>query len=305
MERRKVLRVATFAALATLVVVAETHAQEWRQFRAARQVNDITALDVEILYTAGRLDLSASDALLLYDARLRYDGSRFEPYRNWRVEGDRGRLRLAVPSVTDGSGDGATVRFDDWDVEFDLESFPRNGSELGDLSLRLHPDVPTALKVGAGASKTRLELGGLTLTELELMTGASDASLRFGSPNGTRMETLTMKSAAAEFSALELGNARFEHLEFSSLIGEARLDFSGDWEEDATVEIEMAVGELKIEVPAEIGVRIERQSLLTSFAADGFERSGDTYTSPNWDSATVRLDIELDAGLVAVEIERH
>ncbi len=304
-KTRQLRRAACFAVVTALSTAGRVGAQEWHDFRSARQVNDVGSLQIHLLYAVGRLTLDAADGPLLYDARARYDASRFEPYRNWKQEGDHGQLSLAVSSGPN-HGDDARVSldFDDWDVDFNLEDLPRGDSEQGEFDLRLHRLVPIALKIGAGASKTRLELGDLTLTSVEVATGASDASVRFGSPNRTRMERLSLKTAAAEFRGEGLGNARFDHLEFGALVGDVTLDFDGQWDADATAKIKMGLGELVIRVPTEIGVRINRKSLFTSFSAEEFERDGDAYVTPNWDSASIHLDIELDAGLVSVKIER-
>jgi len=302
-------RAAAFVTLASLSSASGVAGQEWRDFRSARQVNDVGSLEMHVVYAAGRLTLGPSEGRLLYDANLHYDANHFEPQRSWRLDGDRGRLRLAVSSVpsADESDEDGTVKieWDDWELDFDLENLPRSGSETGQLDVRLNRSVPIALKVRAGAARTRLELGGLTLTSVEIATGASDARVAFGSANQTRMDQLSMKSAAAEFSAEGLGNARFDHFDFGALIGDVTLDFAGDWDGDATAKIKMGLGELMIRVPTEIGVRIQRKSLLTSFSAEDFERDGDVYVSPNWDSAAIQLDIELEAGLVSVEVERH
>lgn len=298
-------RAVTVAILASLSSMSGLAAQEWHDFRSARQVNDVGSLEVEVIYAAGRLNVGSSVGQLLYDAKLHYDAARFEPQRNWRLDGDRARLRLALSSAPSIDEDARVrVEFDDWDIDFDLDNLPRGGTEPGQLDLRLHPSVPIALKIAAGASKTRLELGDLTLTSVEIATGASDARVQFGSPNRIRMERLSMKSAAAEFRAEGLGNARFDHLEFGALIGDVTLDFAGEWDGDATARVKMGLGELTIRVPREIGVRIDRKALFTSFSAEEFERDGDSFVSPNWDSAAIHLHIELDAGLVSVEIER-
>jgi hypothetical protein len=67
----------------------------------------------------------------------------------------------------------------------------------------------------------------------------------------------------------------------------------------------MGIGDLKIRVPSEIGVRIRRNSLLIGLDAVGFSKVGKEYFSPNWDTATIRLDIALDAALGTVEVERR
>lgn len=282
---------------------APTAAQEWRDFRAARQASDAKSLEVELIYGAGRLQVSPSDAPLLYDARVRYDAARFRPLRGWSMDGDRGRLRIAVTSADDAEGP-ATIRLDDRDVDVDFDDLRRSGDELGRVDLALHPGVPTDLKLLVGAASADLDLGDLSLRSFEYATGASETDISFETPNRVRMERLSLTAGAAEFEAHDLGNARFERLEFDGAIGDVLLDLSGQWDASATAAIKMGIGELRIRVPAEIGVRIERSSVLISLDAPGFERTDRVYVTPNWDSAGIRLEIELEAAFGSITVER-
>ncbi len=270
--RRLSLR--SVCALAVLVATAApASAQQWRDFRAARQAGAIESLEVELLYGAGRLTITRSETPFLYDARVHYDTERFQPLRGWSSEGTRGRLRLALTSVDDETGP-STIR------------------------------MATDLRLGVGAAAAHLDLGDLSLTSVEILTGASQTEVSFSEPNRVRMSSLTFKVGAADFEAEGLGNARFDRLEFTGAIGNVTLDFSGAWEQDATAEIKMGVGELKLRVPRDIGVRIERSSLLIKLDAAGFDRVDGAYVTPNWDSADVQLEIELGAAFGTVKIER-
>jgi len=291
------------AIAALLCTAVPVTGQQWRDFRAARQVGPVESLEVELLYGAGRLSVSPSDDSFLYDASVRYDTERFQPIRGWTTDGTRGRLRLAMTSVNDETGP-ATIRLEEWDLDFDFDDLRHSGDELGTLDFELHPDVPTDLRLGVGAARSRLELGGLSLTSLEVLTGASQTDIDFSEPNLVRMSDLTLKAGAAEFEAEGLGNARFDRLEFKGAIGNVVLDFSGEWEQSATADITMGVGELKLRVPRNIGVRIVRSSLLLKLDAEGFERADGVYVTPNWDTADIRLDIDLEAAFGTVEVER-
>lgn len=291
-------RGAVLAALVGLGAAAPSAAQQWRDFRTARQPGDIEELEVQLVYGAGRLSIAPSQEFLLYDATLRYDADRFEPLREWSREGDRGRLRLAVSSVP-GDESRSKVR-----IEFNLDDLPRDGDEMGEVELRLHPLVRTSLELGVGAARTRLDLGGLTLVSLRFATGVGDARLTFDAPNRIRMDLLSLKSGAAKFRAEGLGNARFERMEFHGFVGDVVLDFSGEWTRSAEADITMAAGELVIRVPRDIGVRIERKG-FASLTAEDFEKVGDAYLSPNWASAPVKLEIRLAAAIGSVEVERR
>ncbi|MDE2663511.1 MAG: hypothetical protein OXI39_10985 [Gemmatimonadota bacterium] len=276
-------------------------AQEWRDFRAARPLGDLEALEVELMYAGGRLDVSASETQLLYDVRLRYDAERSLPRREWRRAGRTGHLRLTTSSTPeDGRDSDDATRFGD--LELELEDLPRNADAAGRLDLSLNSSVPTDLRLGIGAGRARLNLGGAHLTGLELITGAGDVEIGFARENRAALEVLSIKSGAAAFTAGNLGNARFRRLEFYGFVGDVVLDFSGSWRSSAEAEIRMGLGELVMRVPAHIGVRV-RRSGLASLSAANFEKVGDYWLSPNWETARVRLEVTLVAGLGSVTVE--
>lgn len=288
-------------ALALSGSVTPLAAQDWRDFRTARQPGDLEALEIELMYAGGRLDVSASETHLLYDARLRYDAERSLPRREWRRAGRTGHLRLTTSSSPEDRRD-ADDATGFGDPEFELEDLPRDADAAGRLDLSLNSSVPTDLRLGIGAGRARLNLGGAYLTALELITGASDVEVGFARENRAAMELLSIKSGATAFMAENLGNARFRRLEFYGFVGDVVLDFSGSWRSSAEAEIRMGLGELLMRVPAHIGVRV-RRSGLASLSAANFEKVGDYWLSPNWETARVRLEVTLVAGLGSVIVE--
>ncbi len=287
-------------ALALSGSVTPLAAQDWRDFRTARQPGDLEALEIELMYAGGRLDVSASETQLLYDARLRYDAERSLPRREWRRAGRTGHLRLTTSSPEDRRDADDATGFGD--PELELEDLPRDADAAGRLDLSLNSSVPTDLRLGIGAGRARLNLGGAHLTAVELITGASDVEVGFARENRAAMELLSIKSGATAFMAENLGNARFRRLEFYGFVGDVVLDFSGSWRSSAEAEIRMGLGELLMRVPAHIGVRV-RRSGLASLSAANFEKVGDYWLSPNWETARVRLEVTLVAGLGSVIVE--
>ena len=189
------------AAAALLAAGAPLAAQEadWTEVRARRQAGAIESVTVDLEYVAGELRVGPADGGLLYDTHLKYDAARMRPERSWSVNGNAARLDLGF----EGLGD-------DGDMDIDFE-----GDEHGFLELGLSQDVPTDLRIAAGAALSEVNLTGIPLTGLVYKTGASDTEISIGSPNPVRMEHLEMAVGAAEFSASGLGNARFEELTFT------------------------------------------------------------------------------------------
>ena len=280
------------AALAALLLTAAGplagQSAEWYEMSSRRQTDGIETLEADIEYAVGRLDVAPAEAGLLYQLDLRYDARRFEPIRQWDAADGTGHLRL---------------RFDTDDDEFDIEDFDDvDSDELGTLTLGLSREVPTRLSLGVMAAQARLRLGGVALERLVFRTGASETSIDFDSVNPVRMDRLELAAGAADFRATGLGNARFEHLEFVGAVGDVRLDFRGDWEGSAEAEINMGLGSLRLTFPRDLGVRIAKRGILTSFDSVGFDEVDGSYRTPNWESATSRLDLSIRAGFGDIDV---
>ena len=298
-------RAMTLAAFAALVPTP-AQSQEWRDFRAARQATGFASLDAEIVYGVGRLTVTRSARPFLYDVHMRYDRERFAPVRVWSAETEQGKLRIALTSTDqEGEDDGhVRVHLDDFDFDLNLNDLKRAGDSEGRLALELHPGIPTDLRIRAGAADNHLDLGGLSLTSLDVTTGASRTRLSFDEANLTRMGQMKLRAGAAEFQAEKLGNARFDELLFEGGVGDVTLDFTGVWETNATASIHMKLGSLKLRLPADLGVRINRKSFFLSFEAEGFTKIDDAYETTNWDTAAARIEIDLDAAVGSVSVER-
>lgn len=282
------------AAFATLLLTAAGplagQSAEWYEMSSRRQTDGIETLEADIEYAVGRLEVGAAEAGLLYRLDLRYDARRFEPVRRWSTAAGTGHLRLRFDSDDD---------FDDFDID-DFDDV--DSDELGGLTLGLSREVPTRVSLGVMAAEARLHLGGLALERFVLRTGASETSIDFDSANPVRMDRLELAAGAADFRASGLGNARFDHLEFVGIVGDVRLDFRGDWEGSAEAEINMGLGSLRLTFPRELGVRIDRQGILTSFDSVGFDEVDGAFQTPNWETASSRLDLSIRAGLGDIDV---
>jgi hypothetical protein len=276
------------AAAALLAAGAPLAAQEadWTEVRARRQAGSIESVTVDVEYIAGELRVGPADGGLLYDTHLKYDAARMRPERDWSVDGSAARLELGF----EGLGD-------DGDIDIDFE-----GDEHGFLELGLSQDVPTDLRIAAGAALSEVDLSGIPLTGLVYKTGASETEIRFDTANPVGMEHLELAVGAAEFWASGLGNARFEELTFTGGVGDVTLDFTGDWSADASASIKMGLGSLTLVFPEDVGVRITKSGFLSALDAPDYVKVDGGWQSPGWDSASYHLEIRLVSALGSIEV---
>lgn len=268
---------ATFAVLVAVAGPTGLVAQDWRTISSTRQTTDEELLRVSLQYGAGRLVIAPATAPnTLYRTSLRYDADVFKPV----VSYNPGRLKVGVEG---GNLKGRNLK-------------------SGHLELGLSRDVPLELDLQFGATEATLELGGLRIRNAEISTGASKTMVKFSTPNPEICERLDLEVGAAQFEAAGIGNLNAERLEVQGGVGEVTLDFSGEWRTNMRADIGMGLGSLILRVPRGLGVSVRKDGILAGFDSQGLTKRGDVYYSENWDKATRRLTINIDASLGSIRM---
>jgi hypothetical protein len=242
-----------------------------------------TALRASIEFGAGTIDLHAGSDDLILDARITYDRKYVDYYVDYAQRQSRGVLEMA----SDVEGDNIKGRLkNEWDVG-------------------LSGAVPLDLELEIGAAEARLNLSELALERLDLEVGAASADIWWDRPNEEQLAEITIQCGASSLQVEGLGNANFEYLQFEGGVGSFELDFGGAWTRSATADFEVGLGSLELTIPENIGTRIEiKDSFLSDADIDRHFRrvDDDLYESDNYETADVRLDIQIELGMGAVDV---
>lgn len=178
------------------------------------------------------------------------------------------------------------------------------GEDGSDLQLSLARTVPMRLQLDVGAAEGDIDLSGLLLDDLTVQTGAADTRVRFDAPNNRRMRAVTLQVGAANLNITGLGYANTARVDLNLGVGNADLDFGGEWQGDIAMSINSALGKVTLRVPANVGVSIESSSFLhSSGGADMIKRDGRTVSS-NWDSARYKLHVQSSGAFGRLEVVR-
>ena len=172
----------------------------------------------------------------------------------------------------------------------------------GEMDLALSRDVAMDLNMDFGAVRADIDLGGIRLTRLEINTGASQTQIDISEPNPETMSRASMDVGAAEFTVRNLGNLNTEVIEIDAGIGEIDLDFTGDWRQNARVSVDMGLGSLVLRFPRGLGVRLVKDTFLTSLDSQGLVKRGDAYYSLDYDDAEYQITIDGDAAFGSIRV---
>lgn len=243
-------------------------------------------LETKIDFGAGELNAHPNvSSGKLFEGHLSYRPSHPEPEFHYSASGPNGYLTLETHSLK----------------KFFSEGDSKNGWEIS-----FSPKVTHSFDIDLGACKANLDFTALPVEDLKLDLGAGECRVRFDRPNPVEMGKLDISAGASELTVEGLGNARFKKLKFDGGMGSFKLDFSGRAQGDRQAKISVGMGSIEIIFPPDLGVRVYKESGLSSVDFDpDLEKVGDdTYESSNYRSAKSRLIINLSVGLGSAELRR-
>ena len=273
------------AACALAGLATPAAAQTWRTLTTARSLEGPGAVTVNVRYGAGKFRLASGAGSELYRLQLRYDEDKFTPVREYDAE--TRTLRLGIRSVHNGTRVSLGDRHDRTMPTFDLA---------------LSPDVPIALNLEMGAVEADADLGGLSISRVTFRTGAAQSHLRFSTPNPAACDEMVVEAGASEFHGEQLANANCDRVTFRGGVGEVDLDFSGAWRRSMAADINVAIGQLNLKLPRDVGVEVRLNRVLASFDAAGFQKRGSNYYSANFASARYRLTLNVNATFGGIDV---
>ncbi|MCI0552653.1 MAG: toast rack family protein [Anaerolineae bacterium] len=161
--------------------------------------------------------------------------------------------------------------------------------------------TPMDLEIDAGAYEGNMELGGLALKTLTVKDGAAHVNLSFSEPNLIEMSRLAYSTGASEVTLIGLANANFDTFDFDGGAGSYSLDFSGELQRDASVEINSGLSELILIVPEGVNATVKIEGGLTDInTGSGWSQSGTTY-SHEGSGPTLTITVNMGAGTITLK----
>jgi hypothetical protein len=107
-------------------------------------------------------------------------------------------------------------------------------------------------------------------------------------------------STGAGNAELDLGSLDLTRLNIETGAGVTNVNLYGVWQHDLEVSIEGGVGELTVDLPSEMGVRVDMDTALVSVTANGLTKDENGYVNKAFGTAPYTLTLKLQAGVGSV-----
>lgn len=243
-----------------------------------RPIGGEASMRAQVRFDVGALEISGAAAPNLYSLNLEYDKAGYHPDINYEP-GSEGVFNFRLQNIRDAG--------------------IRAHRQSNRLRLSLTDTIPINLQINTGVGDARLALSQLRLTHLDLEAGVGGARISTYDPNPVICEDVRLRNGVGSLDAVGLGNLNFRRLEFEGGIGGANLDFSGAWNQDAEIRLQIGIGGVTVRVPRDIGVRVTAERhFLSGIQLDGFRREGgEDYYSEKYNEKKVRITIDVKTGI--------
>ncbi len=243
-------------------------------------VDKTSPSNLTIQFGAGTLSVQPGATEALVNGTVKYNVAEFKP-------------------VVSSDSNGVTIS----QGNLKVNGLPALGSKvINDWSLNL-ANSPMSLTIKAGAYTGNYELGGLSITSLEVTDGAAKSTLAFSKLNMVAMSSLSYSTGASEVTITGLGNANVSDVSFNGGAGSYILDFSGQLQRNMTVSVDSGVSSVTIRVPAGVAAQVTSEGALVSVTKSGaWQQQGTTYEQPG---SSYRIVILVKMGAGSLQLENN
>jgi hypothetical protein len=167
---------------------------------------------------------------------------------------------------------------------------------INEWDLKFTNKLPLDMTIKAGAYQGNIELGGMNISNLRVTDGASDTTLSFSKPNLGKMTKLDYSTGASSVTLNGLANANFEIMKFTAGAGTYTLNFSGELQRDADVNVEAGVSSVTIVIPEGTKAVIKVDGGMHNIDTSGtWTVDSNVYTTKGTGS-TLNIDVSMSLG---------
>ena len=163
-----------------------------------------------------------------------------------------------------------------------------------ELTVTIPEGAPMDLTLRMRMGESRIDLGGLTLRDLDVDVSMGEHRIDFPSPIVEGLRRLRLNASMGNVNVVNLGNARPQAIEGSGSMGNLTADLGGAWEpgSGAAISFAQSMGELTLRVP--VSVRLESEVRADDETVAGRDRDSRETTDPK--APVIKLRISTSMG---------
>jgi hypothetical protein len=172
------------------------------------------------------------------------------------------------------------------------------GSDQPRLTLLIPPDVPIDLSMNVSMGESRIDLGGLTLSDLGLDLSMGNHEVDFRKPVVDGVRRVRLNARMGNVSVENLGNARAQTVDASGSMGNVTADLGGEWAPGSETELSFtqSMGEVRVSVPTT--VRLEADVRDSDGKNQRVPGADDETSDPKAPLVKVRVSTSMGQGRV-------
>jgi hypothetical protein len=225
-----------------------------------------------------------------------------EPNGRVRVEGRFSEALYALTQQTDTQNGKprTTIRFKSkapmWARM--LAGLGNDDSDRPRLTLLIPPGVPIELSLNVSMGESRIDLGGLTLSNLGLDLSMGNHEVDFREPVVDGMTRFRLSARMGNVRVVNLGNARAKSVDASGSMGNLTVDLGGDWRQGSEAELSFtqSMGQVRVDVPTK--VRLEADVRDAEGKTQSVPADADETKDPKAPVIKVRVSTSMGEGRV-------
>jgi hypothetical protein len=166
------------------------------------------------------------------------------------------------------------------------------------LTVSVPTGVPMDLSLNVTMGESRIDLGGLTLSNLGLDLSMGNHEVDFKEPVVDGMVRLRLNAQMGNVSVDNLGNARAKSIETSGSMGNVTADLGGAWPQgsEAQITFTQSMGEVRVNVPTK--VKLEADVRDSEGKTRTLPADADETTDPKAPLLKVRVSTSMGEGRV-------
>lgn len=115
---------------------------------------------------------------------------------------------------------------------------------------------------------------------------------------------LTLQMGAGE-SNLRMADLNLTHLEVHMGVGQMLLDLTGQRKQNLSADIHGGVGQARIQLPRDVGVRAHATGGIGGIDAHGFTKEGDDYVNAAYGKTPASIDLSVEGGIGEIDLEQE